>query len=307
MAARILPIAATLTVLLLGAAQAQPAGDASPDVVVRAERDIGFFTGDLIRADVILTVPAGATLDRASLPVPGPVAYWLDLRDITVVRHGRTITLHLIYQNFYVALDARRMQMPGFPVGLLIGGTAQAVDVPPWTIGVSPLREVAPPVQEDPKAYLQPDRPAGYLDTGRWWTVTGGLAVAALLALLPLAYHRAWGPFRRRPARDFAAAVRHLRRLGARGETETGYLEALLILHRALDGAAGRRVLADDMPAFLNRRPVFTPARAGLEAFFQASRQAFFGSAPAKARQVLPFKDLQVLGRSLAAAERGRP
>ncbi|MEC4589699.1 hypothetical protein VPG91_01755 [Nitrospirillum amazonense] len=292
--------------LLAVGAQAQPAADGGQAVTVRAARDIGFFAGDLVTAEVTIATPPGATLDPASLPAPGPVTYWLDLRAIAVAEHQGAVTLRMTYQNFYVALDARPLEIPGFPVRLLAGGNARAVDVPPWTIGVSPLREVAPPVKEDPKAYLQADRPAGLADAARWWAVAGGLAGAAILALLPLAYHHAWGPFRRRAARPFATAIRHLRRLEARGETEEGYLEALLVLHRALDGADGRRVLADDMPAFLGRHPAFTSLDASLEAFFQASRRAFFGSAPAQARRDLPFRDLQVLGRALAVAERGR-
>ncbi|MDZ5650006.1 hypothetical protein [Nitrospirillum sp. BR 11828] len=218
MGPRILVAGMVLLALRVDAAQAQPAAGDGQAVTVRAERDIGFFTGDLVRADVLVPLPGGARLDPASLPAPGPVTYWLDLRGITLTRRGQAAVLHLVYQNFYVALDARRLEIPGFPVRLLGDGVSRVVDVPSWTIGVSPLREVAPPVQEDPKAYLQADRVAPALAVGRWRMVAGGLMVAAILALLPLAYHRAWGPFRRRPARDFAVAARHLRRLGARGK-----------------------------------------------------------------------------------------
>lgn len=299
-------VLALVMVLLVGAAQAQPGANDGQAVTVRAERDIGFFAGDLVTAEITIATPPGASLDRASLPVPGPVTYWLDLRAITVAEHKGAVTLRMTYQNFYVALDARPMEIPGFSVRLQVGGDARTMDVPPWTIGVSPLREVAPPAKEDPKAYLQADRPAGLADAVRWWAVAGGLAGAAILALLPLAYHHAWGPFRRRADRPFAIAIRHLRRLEARGETEEGYLEALLVLHRALDRADGRRVLADDVQTFLDRHSVFASLDVPLEAFFQASRRAFFGSAPAQARHDLPFRDLLVLGRALAVAERGR-
>jgi mxaA protein len=306
-------IVATLLLMsvLAGATEAQPAAETAPTITITAPRDIGFFAGDLITADVTIAALEGATVDHASLPMPGPLAYWLDLRAIAVEEHGhgreRRIVLRLEYQNFYVALDARRMEIPGFTVRLTAGSAVETVEAPPWTIGVSPLREVAPPAQEDPKTYLQPDRAAPRLDTGRWWDAAGALAIATLLALVLLAFDRAWWPFHRRPARHFAAAVRRLRGLRGRSDTEEAYLEALLILHRALDRADGRRILADDVPAFLDRHIVFAPLRPRLETFFQASRRAFFGSAPDKARRDLSFEDLQVLGRDMAVAERSRP
>ncbi|GJE62541.1 hypothetical protein MPOCJGCO_4674 [Methylobacterium trifolii] len=60
---------------------------------------------------------AGFTIQRASLPRPGPVAYWLDLRAVAVEEtrqgDGNRIRLRLTYQSFYAALDARTLEMPG--------------------------------------------------------------------------------------------------------------------------------------------------------------------------------------------------
>ena len=54
---------------------------------------------------------------------------------------------------------------------------------------------------------------------------------------------------------------------------------AQLVLHRAFDATAGRRMFADDLDEFLARHPQFGPLRARIGAFFAESRTAFFGPA----------------------------
>lgn len=287
--------------------------DETPGVVksitIRAPRDVGFFAGDLVEANIDLIVAAGAEIETASLPHPGPIDYWLDLRSIDVEKRTEgpnwRYTLKLFYQNFYDALDARPQEIPAFSVAFTIGGTTVSADVQAWTIGVSALREVAPPVKEDPKDYMRPDRAAPLIKVAPLWRATGAAAFAAVLALAVLAYDRAWWPFRAPKARPFGDAARRLRRLRGRG-VEEAYIEALLILHRGIDQTDGRRVLADDAGAFLQRHPVFAPMGDSLARFFAASREAFFKSQPDRSRSDLPFGALETFARKMAAAERTR-
>ena len=99
-------------------------------------------------------------------------------------------------------------------------------------------------------------------------------------------------------------ALKALRRARRRSEGEALYRDALLALHRGLDETDGRRVLADDLPDFLARHPVFRPQESGLATFFAASRLAFFGRDTAGASQRLPLPEVEGLLRRLGAVER---
>jgi mxaA protein len=273
-------------------------------VEVRVPRGFGYFLGDLLQARVDIALEPGTTVQQASLPRPGPVTYWLDLRDVAVERIAGGLRLRLTYQSFYAALDARRLEVPGFTVALsdeTPGGTTTAqAEIPAWTFGVSPLREVQPEKRDDPADYLQPDGRTRRLDPEPATFAALGLAGLALPALGLLAWDRAW--FGRRRGRPFARAARHLRRLPEAGEE--GYREALRRIHRGLDETDGRRLLADDLPVFLDRHPAFRGEGEALARFFEASRRTFFGREVETAREIWPWPELQAAARRLAAAER---
>lgn len=273
-------------------------------VEVRVPRSFGYVLGDLLQAQADIALEPGFTVQRASLPKPGPVTYWLDLRDVAVERRPGGLRLRLTYQNFYAALDARRLDVPGLTIALADenpGGTTTArAEIPPWSFGVSPLREVQPEKRDDPADYLQPDGRVHRLDPEPAAMAALILAGLGLLALGLLAYDRAW--FGRRRGRPFARAAKRLRRL-VRTEPD-GYREALRLIHRGLDETDGRRLLADDLPAFLDRHPAFRPEGEALTRFFEASRRAFFGREVQAAREGWPWPELQAALHRLAAAER---
>ncbi|MDP4021374.1 nonribosomal peptide synthetase MxaA [Methylobacterium sp. NEAU 140] len=297
--------------LLVALLLALPAGTAAAQVrgvEVRVPRAFGYFLGDLVEAQADIAVDPGFTLQRASLPQPGPVTYWLDLRGVAVEAAPGRVRLRLTYQTFYAALDARQLTVPGFSVTLASetpgGITSAKAEIPGWSLGVSPLREVQPPARDDPTEYLRPDGRGGRLDPVPWLRAALACLALAALALAGLAYDRAWfGRSRRRP---FARAARALRRLGRAGASggEGGYREALRLVHRGLDETDGRRVLADDLPAFLDRHPAFRGEGAALARFFAASRRAFFGRDAAGASAAWPRPEVEASLRRLAAAER---
>ncbi|WP_204279057.1 hypothetical protein, partial [Klebsiella aerogenes] len=74
----------------------------------------GYFLGDLVETQVDILADPGLRVQRASLPSPGPVTYWLDLREVAVeeanVGGAARTRLRLTYQNFYAALDARSLE-----------------------------------------------------------------------------------------------------------------------------------------------------------------------------------------------------
>jgi len=292
-------LAILFLILQAGAAVAQVRS-----VEVRVPRSFGYVLGDMLQAQADIALEPGFTVQRASLPKPGPVTYWLDLRDVAVERRPGGLRLRLTYQTFYAALDARRLDVPGLTIALADenpGGTTTArAEIPPWSFGVSPLREVQPEKRDDPADYLQPDGPPRRIDPEPAAVAALVLAGLGLLALGVLAYDRAW--FGRRRGRPFARAARRLRRLaGTDGE---GYRDGLRLIHRSLDETDGRRLLADDLPAFLDRHPAFRGEGEALRRFFEASRRAFFGREVQAAREVWPWPEMQAALRRLAAAER---
>lgn len=297
-----------LSLLALALLAAGPAAAQLHGVEVRVPRTFGYFLGDLIEATVVVEAEPGFVLQAASLPQPGPVTYWLDLRKVEARQEGSRHILHLTYQTFYAAIDARSLGVPGFPLVLTSGtdhgATTAPVAVPGWNLGLSPLRAVQPPRRADPAEYLQPDGMGPRLDPVPTRDAALALGVAALLALILLARDRAWWPFRPRPARAFADAARRLAALARGPESEAGYREGLLALHRGLDAKAGHRLLADDLDVFLDRHPAYRPQRDRLARFFAASRLAFFGGSVAEARHRLPLAEAGATARALAVAER---
>lgn len=304
---RALPLALLLALVSLPAA-AQVRG-----VELRTPRAFGYFQGDLVQVQAEIRTDPGFTLQRSSLPKPGPVTYWLDLRDVRTEESrgadgAHVIRLRLTYQDFYVALDARTLEVPGFPVTVenagANGSTTAVAQLPAWKIGVSPLREVQPERRDDPAEYLRPDGRTPRLDPQPALASAAGFLALAVLALLLLAYDRAWWIFGRRRGRPFALAQKALYRAKRRSQGEALYREALLALHRGLDATDGRRVLADDLPDFLERHPTFREQAGSLQTFFSASRLAFFGRDTAGAGTTLPLPEVETLLRRLGAVER---
>ncbi|WP_457797147.1 nonribosomal peptide synthetase MxaA [Methylocystis sp. S23] len=293
---------AALALLLLAA---PPAGAEAVSVNVRPARAFGFFVGDLIAARVDVSAPAEATLSAASLPRPGALSTALELRKaaLSEERDGarKIWRLDLVYQNFYVALDARTIDIPGFELKVDTAAGAETVKVPAWRAGVAPLREIAPDRETRAGDYLRPDGPAAFVDEAVPRGVSLALAATLAFSILALARDRAWPPFHRRPARVFSALSRRLAAISRSGAGEECFARALREAHRAIDAKNGACVLASDLPDFFDKRPEFAPLRAEFERFFAASARLFFGDG---AGTGFGWPDLLRFVAALAARER---
>jgi mxaA protein len=170
---------------------------------------------------------------------------------------------------------------------------------------MSPLREVVPEKPEaGPVGYLKPDAAPRLLSTLNARVGLGAGAALSLLALILLAYHYAWWPFRMRPARPFTAAARAIERERARDASVAGYRAGLLDLHRAFDAAAGHRLLAEDVPDFIASHSELLPLQEDIDRFFATSRRVFFGNDVEGAAKALSIDALSTLGARLGAVER---
>jgi mxaA protein len=292
---RLLPI-----FLLLAAG---PAPAAEIDLTVRPERTFGYFVGDLIRAEVEVLAPEGRELSSASLPHPGPLGVSLALREVAVREARRSdrraLLIDLVYQNFYVALDVRNIEIPGFD--LRIGG--EPVTVPAWTVSVAPLREIVPGPVESARDYLRPDGAPILADESAPRFFTLAAAALATVSLAFVARDRGWPPFHRRRARVFNILARKLTKRAWVGANAEAFRQALKNLHRAIDATNGASLLAEELPAFLARHPQFAAQRSDLERFYETSRRTFFGDA-AEAPGPDDFRRLTQLATALARLER---
>lgn len=288
--------------LLLAANGVQAEGE----VTLHTPRGFGYFIGDSFAHEAIIELDPAASLDPASLPRPGPLTYWLELTDSTLEDLGadamaRRYRLRLRYQTFYAPLEPRMLATPGLSLAVLDGDRRSSVQVPAWSFLMSPLREIVS-TRAGASLALRPDVTRGAHDLTMAHRVAAASAVVASAALLALAWVRGWGFGRRH--RPFAAAAREVARRLAATQGPEGYLASLLVLHRAFDVAAGRRLLADDVASFLDSRPGLRGIARETSEFFEASRQAFFGAGAEPASAVLSRRDLAAFARRLAKLER---
>ncbi len=277
-------------------------------VQIHSERPFGHFVGDLVRAHVDVHGSEDATLISASLPHPGSLTVSLDLRDVSTEeideKGAKFWRIHLTYQNFYVALDVRTMEVPGFTLSFSRPGGDMAVNVPGWRFGVAPLREIAPEQKERGADYLRADPAADFVNESR---PRGALIICAATTIfffLAVARDRAWPPFHRRRARIFSIVARQLA-AKARGPcSEEDFRLAMQQLHRAIDAACGRSVLRGDLAAFLRSRPEFASLRTSAERFFAVSDEVFFGGRSNFASKDFVMADLVRFARALAEREK---
>lgn len=288
-----------LALLILALGNTLPAMAQVRSLELSLPREYGFFIGDTLESDVDIEVAKGTHLLKASLPTVGRVTYWLELRDLEVVtrEQGDSTSYRLIlrYQTFYAPLDTRRLKVPGFDLQFENDGKTTTAKVPDWSFVTSSLREIEPGGRSADEL-LAPDILAQPLPLAGDVIRLAILGVLLLASLAALAFHRAWWPFHRRPARPFARAARVIARQPRPDDAAT-----MSLLHRAFDAAFHARLLADDLPAFLDQRPEMRPMADDIAAFFARSRAFFFGTgAP------VPAADTERLARRLAGAERGR-
>ncbi|MGB7045613.1 MAG: nonribosomal peptide synthetase MxaA, partial [Methylocella sp.] len=58
---------------------ASPAMAQGASVEIKKPRLFGYFIGDIIADDVLITLVSGFALKASSLPAPGTLNYWLNL------------------------------------------------------------------------------------------------------------------------------------------------------------------------------------------------------------------------------------
>ena len=279
-------------------------------VQVHSERPFGDFVGDLVHAHVDVHGSEDATLISASLPHPGPLTVSLDLRDVSAEeikeKGAKFWRIHLTYQNFYVALDVRNIEIPGFTLSFSRPSGDMAVNVPGWRFGVAPLREIAPEQKERGVDYLRPDPIADFVDESRPLATLIICAATTIFLVIAVARDRGWVPFHKRQARIFSVLARQLAAKAREPCSEEELRLAMRKLHRAIDAACGQSILKGDLAEFLRGRPEFASSRASAERFFAVSDEVFFNGASGSTSKDYSIADLVKFAEELAEREKTR-
>ncbi|HEX5122303.1 MAG TPA: hypothetical protein VFV97_03575 [Rhodanobacteraceae bacterium] len=276
-----------------------PAIAAEPEVHVSL-RDTGYMLGDLIEERVEIALPDGAHIDPESLPLPGRVAPWLEVRRAMLEpARGASQAFVVTYQIFAETEQATQAPLPEFRVRVRGAHGADDVTVPSRGFLLSPS---LPATLTDRDRELRPSPdPAPMPERGALAGALASLAVALAatgyllwrydrLPFLPYApgpLLRAWRSWRRRSRGTLS------------GEDETALLRDL---HGALNQSAGETLYPSTLQRLFDRAPYLAPLRAEIERVFAASWQRFYGGGEAPA----PAHVLATL-QSAADRERGVP
>lgn len=307
----------------------RPAVAAIDAVNIYEPRTFGYFIGDMLERDVQVVTSGNTELFTAALPRPGPLTYWLDLVSIDHTEReadGRRIyDIKLKYQIFYSAIEATELDIPAFPLKFK-NPTSVAPDetapndseeaakkysasVPALRLTLSPLRnlvlnDLMPEKTKELSDVLRPNVQAHEIPVASKEKMLAFSGLALLGCGLLLFWHYAIWPFKKRAGRPFTQADRQIRDLLPYGVGDASYREALLILHRAFDEAAGHRLFAEDASAFTREHPRFEGLAPRLKAFFESSRLYFFGDDRRTAEDRFPFESVKRLAGDLAREER---
>jgi mxaA protein len=266
-------------------------------------RPYGYVLGDTLRRDIVLTLERGWRVQPGSLPAPGRVNFWLELREARLDRgvFGGGQHLRLTYQTFYAPREVKKVSLPGFNLTITDGGKVTEVPVPSLPFTLSPLIEARLAQEAGWGSLMRPDGGAPLLDVrpARWATMILGALCLPIIFLLA----RHYGIIPGRPG-PFAQAVRELRRLGRRDLNRERYGHALQAVHKAFNQTNAAPLFAEQLDGFLGRFKPLAPFRDDLVTFFETSRQFFFGEPGAELFTAYPLSALEQLCRRCRTQEK---
>jgi mxaA protein len=278
-------------------AAALSAAAAEPEVRIGL-RDTGYMLGDLIDERIDVALPDGARIDPDSLPLPGRVAPWLEVRHTKLEppRAGSQ-TLVVTYQIFAESEQATEAPLP--VLHLRLRGDAREISVPSRSFLLSPA---LPATLADKDRELRPS-PDPERVSARG-AVVGMLATfaVALIATAYLLWRYDRLPFLPYAPGPLLRAWRSWRRRALRELSVNDEAELLRDLHGALNESAGETLYPSTLSRLFDHAPYLAPLREEIERIFAASWQRFYGNGETLA----PASVLAML-RSAADRERGVP
>ena len=269
-------------------------------------RSFGVMVGDRIHHRFLVAVDNPYTIIQSSLPQPGDLTYWLELRDISVTtREADKRTLYLIelsYQTFYAPLDVRALEIPAIPLDFSAGEQRTQLTLPKWEFTMSPIKEITPRgVGHDNQfeAFMKPaiaPRTYSLTDINQQ---TSLLAAASAIIFLLLLWLQGMLP--KLGLSPFTRAAREIRRIKRSKPTGDDDLACIQAVHKAINKRADGTVFASQLDRFIEQFPQFSDLQSELAHFFELSRDAFFMD---KRPGDSVFSECLTLCRQMAAADK---
>ena len=283
-----------LMLMSLQVTAAEPAPTSTANHVIQAKvylRQHGYQLGDMLTQIVEVPLASGQTLDPRSLPLPGPVKPWLDLRSIDTAstNTGQRIALH--WQLFATVESAQPLWLPAMTWRTLpvqystsqkpTSGTAPAT----WAIQVPATAFQHSPVFGSQVQHIarKASLPALPYDLGLWqWLTALSAGLALLCALLALWLRDAlpWWPFQPGPLLRAHRAARV-------GLSPSQQQDAL---YQALCQTAGCVLHAENSTKLLLSAPWLQALASEITEFISAYQVARFGYQPLPDKQASGLK-----------------
>lgn len=244
--------------------------DSIPAAVVQPARAFGHVLGDVLSQRVLLE-RGGSPLTLAELPTLRRIDLWLERRGARVAAdaQGR----HWLLIDYQIINAPRSLMVIALPPLDLQVKEAAALHVEPWPLSIGPITPAEPFGQGDLQS-MRPDRPASMPQREPLEHRLQYSVVATLSALIAWAGWWWWRNHLDARRLPFTRAWYAIRRLRAAPGAE--HPDAWLLLHRAMNAAAGRAVHAGDVELLIARLPYLEPLQSRITEFFAASDRRFF-------------------------------
>jgi mxaA protein len=270
---------------------------------VTTTRDFGYVLGDVIDTTVDVPMVVGQQLETESLPRPGPLNRWLEVRRVWRESVGNVDRIHLEYQLFYIPLAVKTLTIPSMTLQRRTpAGDHQPIEVPGWPVTIAPIHGPAVMAEGGMRLFQAEETPAS--PSKRQYQRNAGLAlILSLAAFTCWAYLQGHLTLGHR-GRHFRVAHQGLRELMQSPPSLESLRTGFLLLHRAFDQTLGKPLFAEDLPGFFEQHPDYRSLRGEIESCFQASYLLFFGNSPSPENYDLAR--LHALARACLRLERQR-
>jgi len=266
-------------------------------------RDTGYLLGDLIDERVDVDLPNGIEIEAGSLPPPGRVAPWMEVRSAKLEgkRSDGTQTINVTYQIFGEVEQAMRVPLPGFKFRVRGAAGARTVEVPPQSFLLSPA---LPSSLADEDRELRPS-PSPSLLPLRHWLVGAAASLALVLAcVVYLLWRYDRLPFLERTPGPLSRMWRRWRGKSRRDLSDDERDALLRDMHGAFNRSAGETLYPSTLALLFERAPHLAPLREEIEGLFGASWSRFYGPS----RTIAPSSEkIFAMLHSAADRERGVP
>lgn len=285
-------LAAVTLMLALSAAAAAP-----PTIDVTL-RDTGYMLGDLLDEHVRIALAPSMRITEASLPPPGRVAPWLELRSAKLGARDESgaQTIVVTYQIFAESEQAAHVPLPEIKLEARDGANVVPIVVPTQSFLLSP--GLPSPLTDADRELVPSPEPVQLSERGAIAGAVVALVVAALAGFFLLwRYDRIpFLPFAPGPLAVFWRRWRNR----TPGDSDANLL--MREWHASLNRCAGETLYPSTLDRLFVRAPFLAPLRERIEMLFAASWNAFYAAHAAP-----PPASVLALAREAADRERGVP